>query len=61
MNVFWLIDWGLRLFIYPLIRVDIGMIGTYTTDNTPGIDGAPVAFGITAIVFLLSVANKRNK
>jgi translation elongation factor EF-1beta len=37
------------------------MIGTYTTDSTPGIDGAPVAFGITAIVFLLSVANKRNK
>ena len=61
MNVFWLIDWGIRLFVYPLIRVDIGMIGTYTTNNTPGIDGAPVAFGITAIVFLLSVANKRNK
>ena len=61
MNVFWLIDWGIRLFVYPLIRVDVGMIGTYTTDSTPGIDGAPVAFGITAIVFLLSVANKRNK
>ncbi|MDA9932666.1 hypothetical protein N9F45_00705 [Gammaproteobacteria bacterium] len=61
MNVFWLIDWGLRLFIYPLIRVDVGTIGIYTTDSTPGIDGAPVAFGIIVIVFLLSVANKRNK
>ena len=61
MNVFWLIDWGIRLFVYPLIKVDIGIIGIYTTNNTPGIDGAPVAVGITAIVFLLSVANKRNK
>ena len=61
MNVFWMIDWGIRAFLYPFIRADIAVIGVYTTDKTPGKDGAAVAFGITIILFLLSIMNKKNK
>jgi hypothetical protein len=61
MNIFWMIDWGQRIFIYPLIREDITTIGIYTTDLTPGSDLAPIVFVITVIVFLLSVANNKGK
>jgi|TARA_B110000211_G_scaffold227933_1_gene283429 hypothetical protein len=61
MNMFWMIDWGQRIFIYPLIREDITTIGIYTTDLTPGSDLAPIVFVITVIVFLLSVANNKGK
>ena len=61
MNMFWMIDWGQRIFIYPLIREDITTIGIYTTDLTPGSDLAPIAFVITVIVFLLSVAKNKGK
>ena len=60
MNMFWMIDWGQRIFIYPLIE-DITTIGIYTTDLTPGSDLAPIVFVITVIVFLLSVANNKGK
>jgi hypothetical protein len=61
MNIFWMIDWGQRIFIYPLIIEDITTIGIYTTDLTPGSDLAPIVFVITVIVFLLSVANNKGK
>tara|TARA_B110000503_G_scaffold38955_1_gene64077 strand:- start:772 stop:1251 length:480 start_codon:yes stop_codon:yes gene_type:complete len=61
MNMFWMIDWGQRIFIYPLIREDITTIGIYTTDLTPGSDLALIVFVITVIVFLLSVASNKGK
>ena len=58
MNIFWAIEWGARLFLYPLIREDIG---AYTTDLTPGIDMAPLAFILIVVMFFLSIANRKSK
>ena len=57
MSLFWMFDWGQRIFIYPFIRSDIATIGEYTTDMTPGIDLAPIAFVITLAMFLISIKN----
>ena len=57
MSLFWTFDWGQRIFIYPFIRSDIATIGEYTTDMTPGIDLAPIAFVITLAIFLISIKN----
>ncbi len=57
MSLFWVVDWSLRF----LISDDITTIGVYTTSNTPGADGAPIALAVTVIIFLLSIANKKNK
>ena len=61
MNVFWIIDWGQRIFIYPIIREDITSIGIYTNDITPGIDLAPYVFVTLVLMFLISVANRKEK
>ncbi|MDB9898771.1 hypothetical protein OAD25_03725 [Gammaproteobacteria bacterium] len=60
MSVFWVLDWGQRLFLYPLIREDITSIGEYTINITPGVDLAPLPFAIAVVIFLISVANKRE-
>ena len=60
MSVFWILDWGQRLFLYPLIREDVTSIGEYTTNITPGVDLAPLPFVIAVVIFLISVANKRE-
>ena len=60
MSVFWVLDWGQRLFLYPLIREGITSIGEYTTNITPGVDLAPLPFVIAVVIFLFSVANKRE-
>ena len=59
MSLFWVLDWGQRLFIYPFIREDITSIGQYTKDITPAVDLALLPFVITLVIFLFSVANKR--
>ena len=59
MSVFWVLDWGQRLFLYPLIREDITSIGEYTQDITPGVDLALLPFVIAVVIFLISIANKR--
>ena len=59
MSLFWVLDWGQRLFIYPFIREDITSIGQYTKDITPGVDLALLPFVITVVIFLISVTNKR--
>ena len=61
MNIFWMMDWGQRLFIYPFIREDITLIGLYNNDLTPGSELAPVVFAITVLLFLISIANKKKK
>ena len=60
MSVFWVLDWGQRLFLYPLMREDITSIGEYTTNITPGVDLAPLPFVIAVAIFLISIANKRE-
>ena len=61
MSAFWILEWGQRLFLYPLIREDITSIGEYTTNITPGYDLAPLPFVIAVAVFLISIANKKEK
>ena len=61
MSVFWILDWGQRLFLYPLIRGDITSIGEYTTNITPGVDLAPLPFVIAVAIFLISITNKQSK
>ena len=61
MNIFWMIDWGQRLFIYPFIREDITVVGLYNNDLTPGLELAPIVFAITVLLFLISVANRKEK
>ncbi|MBR51063.1 MAG: hypothetical protein CMD58_00930 [Gammaproteobacteria bacterium] len=59
MSVFWMLDWGQRLFIYPFIRMDIFATGEYTNGLTPGVDLAPIVFAITVVMFLVSITNKK--
>jgi hypothetical protein len=61
MSAFWILEWGQRLFLYPLIREDITSIGEYTTNITPGYDLAPLPFVIAVAVFLISIANKKER
>tara|TARA_B100000768_G_C11058146_1_gene281247 strand:+ start:103 stop:600 length:498 start_codon:yes stop_codon:yes gene_type:complete len=60
MNIFWIVDWGYRIVVYPLLRGDLAIIGLYTTDITPGKEFAPFMFGLTIVLFLISIANKKN-
>jgi hypothetical protein len=59
MSLFWVLDWGQRLFLYPLIREDITSIGQYTKDITPGTDLAMLPFVIAVVIFLILIASKR--
>ena len=59
MSLFWVLDWGQRLFLYPFIREDITSIGQYTKDITPGVDLALLPFVIAVVIFLISVVGKR--
>jgi hypothetical protein len=61
MNIFWMMDWGQRLFIYPFIREDITVVGLYNNDLTPGSELASIAFAMTVLLFLISVANRKEK
>ena len=56
-----MMDWGQRLFIYPFIREDITVVGVYNNDLTPGSELAPIVFAITVLLFLISVANRKEK
>ena len=54
MYVFWILEWGVRLFYYPK-DLDLNL---YTTGPTPGAEGAPYVFILLITLFLLSI--KRN-
>ena len=38
----------------------VNYIGEYTKDITPGVDLAPLPFAIAIVIFLISVAKKRE-
>ena len=59
MYVFWLLEWGSRIFLYPLIREDIAIIGLYTNNITPGVEFAPYVVILIALLFLLSLTDKK--
>jgi hypothetical protein len=59
MYVFWLLEWGSRIFFYPIIREDIAIIGLYTNNITPGVEFAPYIVILIALLFLLSLTDKK--
>jgi hypothetical protein len=59
MYIFWLFEWGFRLFGYPLIREEIAIQGLYTTNITPGVYSAPLAALILIILFGLSILDRK--
>jgi hypothetical protein len=59
MYIFWLFEWGFRLFGYPLIREEIAIQGLYITNITPGVYYAPLAALILIILFGLSILDRK--
>ena len=59
MYLLWLFEWSFRTFGYPLIREDIALQGIYTVGVTPGVVGAPFITFILAILFILSLIQKK--
>ena len=59
MYVFWLLEWGSRIFFYPIIREDIAIMGLYTNNITPGVEFAPYIVILIALLFLLSLTDKK--
>ena len=59
MYIFWLFEWGFRLFGYPLIKEEIAIQGLYTTNISPGVYYAPLATLILIILFGLSILDRK--
>ena len=59
MYIFWLFEWGFRLFGYPLIKEEIAIQGLYTTNITPGVYYAHLAALILIILFGLSILDRK--
>jgi len=54
MYVFWILEWGVRLFYYPnfVKHLDPNL---YKTGFTPGAEGAPYTLVLLLVLFLLSI------
>jgi hypothetical protein len=59
MCLFWIFEWGFRVFGYPLIREEIAIQGIYTSSITPGVSYAFVPALIAIILFGLSILDKK--
>ena len=54
MYLFWILEWGVRVFYYPNFKQSIDP-NLYTTGLTPGAEGAPYVFIMLLVLFLLSI------
>jgi hypothetical protein len=61
MYVFWLIEWGGRLFLYPLLEKTPLATGIYTTGTTPGAELAPYVTILMLIFLMLSLKQKTEE
>ncbi len=59
MCLFWIFEWGFRVFGYPLIREEIAIEGIYTSSVTPGVSYAFLPALIAIILFGLSILDKK--
>lgn len=59
MYLFWILEWSVRIFIYPLIREEIAIQGLYTTASTPGVFLAPYITGMLVAFFILSMLERK--
>ena len=60
MYLFWILEWGVRIFYYPHFKQEIDP-NLYTTGVTPGIEGAPYVFIMLLVLFLLSIKSSSKK
>jgi len=54
MYLFWILEWGVRVFYYPNFKQNFDP-NLYTTGLPPGVEGAPYAFIMLLVLFLLSI------
>ncbi len=60
MYLFWLIEWSIRLFLYPLMGKSVADGGLYTSSIIPGAVGAPFVTILLVIFLILSLREKVN-
>ena len=58
MFIFWLVEWSIRLFVYPVMEKSVVDDGIYTNGMTPGASGAPYIVFLLTIFLLLSTKEK---
>ena len=58
MFIFWLVEWSIRLFVYPVMEKSVVDDGIYTNGMTPGASGAPYIVFLLIIFLLLSTKEK---
>ena len=58
MFIFWLTEWSVRLFVYPLMEKSVVDGGIYTSGMTPGATGAPYVVFLLIIFLILSTREK---
>ena len=58
MYVFWLVEWSVRAFLYPLTEKSVAVYGAYTSGITPGAVGAPFVTILLVAFLILSLREK---
>ena len=58
MYVFWLVEWSVRAFLYPLTEKSVVVDGAYTSGITPGAVGAPFVTILLVAFLILSLREK---
>ena len=58
MYVFWLIEWSVRLFVYPLMGKSVVIDGLYTSSTAPGAEAAPLVTILLVVFLILSLRVK---
>ena len=59
MYVFWIIEWGVRLFYYPYFGRGGDVINNFNDSATPGIYLAPYLLVFLIIFFILSLRESK--
>ena len=60
MYLFWILEWGTRTFLYPIMTGDLIAAGEYSNGPTPGYVLAPYVTIILLAMFFLSTRQKNN-
>ena len=58
MYVFWLVEWSVRAFLYPLTEKSVAVDGAYSSSITPGAVGAPFVTILLVAFLILSLREK---
>tara|TARA_B100000003_G_scaffold166532_1_gene152958 strand:- start:67 stop:558 length:492 start_codon:yes stop_codon:yes gene_type:complete len=58
MYVFWLVEWSVRAFLYPLTEKSVAVDGAYSSSITPGAVGAPFVTILLVAFLTLSLREK---